>query len=41
MQASAKGMRSHEIYSLYIYMCIFHFLLLLLGYKDDGYSFFL
>ena len=40
MQASFKGMRSLALYSLYIYMCVFHFLLLLVGYKDVGYNFF-
>ena len=40
MQASAKGMRCHAWYSLYIHMCVFHFLLLLVGYKDVGYNFF-
>ena len=37
MQASSKGIRSHALYSLYIYMCVFHFPV---GYKDIGYNFF-
>lgn len=41
MQTSSKGIRCHAWYSLYIYMCIFHFLLLLIGYKDVDYNFFL
>jgi hypothetical protein len=41
MQASSKGMRSHALYSLYIYMCVFHFLLLLVGSKDAGFNFIL
>ena len=40
MQASSKGKRSHACCSSYIYMCVFHFLLLLVGYKEVGYNFF-